>query len=187
MAPPSDAYGTAITEYMTLFAGYKTPFAADHSGPEAIAGGPKDDVLRGRGGNDTLEGEGGDDRLKGGNGADWLDGGEGGDSLAGGKGRDVFRFADTPDPGDHDLIKDFRPGRDRIELDRDVFSALPVGPLDAGMFRSGQAKDGDDHILYDRATGALRYDADGNGDGDAVVIAIIAGHDRPTHDDIVVA
>ena len=115
MAPPSDAYGTAITEYMTLFAGYKTPFTADHSGGEAIAGGPKDDVLRGRGGNDTLEGEGGDDRLKGGNGADLLDGGEGGDSLAGGKGRDVFRFADTPDPGDARPDQGFpaRPGPDR--------------------------------------------------------------------------
>lgn len=187
VAPPSDAYGTAITEYMTLFAGYDTPFTADHSGPEAIAGGPKDDVLRGRGGNDTLEGGGGDDRLKGGNGADLLDSGAGGDSLAGGKGRDVFRFADKPDADAADAVTDFRSGRDSIELDHDVFAALPGGPLEAGMFQSGQAKDGDDYVLYDRATGALRYDADGNGDGDAVVIAIIAVHDRPTHDDIMVA
>jgi hypothetical protein len=186
VAPPSDAYGTAITEYMTLFASYKTPFTADHSGPEAIAGGPKDDVLRGHGGSDTLEGGGGDDRLKGGNGADLLDGDAGGDSLAGGKGRDVFRFADAPQPATPDLIRDFRPGRDGIELDGDVFAALPAGPLDADMFRTGRAKDADDHILFDRASGALRYDADGNGDGDAVTIAIIAGHDRPTYGDIVV-
>lgn len=187
VAPPSDAFGTAITEYMTLFAGYDTPFTADHSGAESIAGGPKDDVLRGRGGNDTLEGRGGDDRLKGGNGADLIDGGAGDDSLAGGKGRDVFRFADKPDSGAADVVTDFRSGRDGIELDGDVFAALPGGLLDAAMFRSGQAKDGDDYILYDRASGALSYDADGSGDEDAITIVIITGRDRPEHDDIVVA
>jgi len=188
VAPPADAYGTAITEYMTLFAGYKTPFSADHSGAEAIAGGPKDDVLRGRGGGDTLRGLAGDDRRKGGTGKDLLDGGAGTDTLAGGKGRDVFHFGDATGPDGADIVTDFRSGRDRIELDSDVFAAIPVGPLDAGMFRGGtKAGDGDDHILFDRASGALRYDADGSGDGDAVVIAVIDGHDRPRHDDIVVA
>jgi Ca2+-binding RTX toxin-like protein len=187
VAAPSDAYGTSITEYMTLFAGYDTPFTADHSGAESIAGGPKGDVLRGRGGNDTLEGSGGDDRLKGGKGADLIDGGDGDDSLAGGRGRDVFRFADTPDSDAADVVTDFRSGRDGIELDGDVFAALPGGLLDAGMFRSGQAKDGDDYILYDRASGALSYDADGSGNDDPVVVATLAGGKRMSHDDIVVA
>lgn len=188
VAPPADAYGTAITEYMTLFAGYKTPFSADHSGAEAIAGGPRDDVLRGRGGGDTLRGLAGDDRLKGGTGKDILDGGAGTDTLAGGKCRDVFHFGEATGSDAADIVTDFRSGRDRIELDRDVFAALPAGPLDAGVFRAGKtARDADDHILFERASGALRYDADGSGDGEAVVIAIIAGHDRPVHDDIVVA
>jgi Ca2+-binding RTX toxin-like protein len=187
VAPPADAYGTAITEYMTLFAGYRTPFKADHSGGEDIAGGPKGDVLRGRGGNDTLRGGGGDDRLKGGNGADLLDGGSGIDRLAGGKGRDVFRLADQPDSDAADVLTGFRSGRDTIELDRDAFAALPAGPLAAGMFRSGKAKDGDDHILHDNATGALRYDPDGSGKADAVTIVIVAGGRSVSHDDIVVA
>jgi Ca2+-binding RTX toxin-like protein len=186
VAPPSDAYGTAITEYMRLFAGYDTPFAADHAGAETIAGGPKRDILRGFGGADTLLGNDGDDRLKGGRGADLLDGGMGGDRLAGAIGRDVFRFADTPDPDAPDVVRDFRSGRDMIELDRGVFAVLPPGPLDAAMFRAGKARDEDDHILLDRA-GALRYDSDGSGGEDAVLIAIIAGHDRPIHADIVVA
>ncbi len=188
VAPPADAYGTAITEYMTLFAGYRTPFTADHSGAEAVAGGPKDDILRGFGGADTLRGLAGDDRLKGGTGKDFLDGGAGADRLAGGKGRDVFHFGDAPEPGAPDRIKDFRSGRDTIELDADVFSALPRGVLDAAMLRAGKsAVDGNDHILYERASGALRYDADGSGEGDAVIIAILAGRPTVTHDDIVVA
>lgn len=186
VGPPADAYGTAITEYMTLFAGYPTPFAADHSGGESIAGGPDADILRGFGGGDALLGLAGDDRLKGGRGKDLLDGGMGGDTLAGGRGGDVFRFADAPEAGAPDRILDFRAGRDGIELDAAVFSALPEGLLDSSMFRSGQAKDGDDHILHDGATGALRYDADGSGDGDAVVIAILARGRSVAHDDIVV-
>ena len=187
VSPPADPYGTSITEYMTLFAGYDTPFKADHSGGESISGGPKGDILRGFGGGDTLNGLAGDDRLKGGSGKDLLDGGPGADRLAGGKGRDVFHFADLPEAGGPDRIKDFRSGRDTIQLDSDVYDALTAGPLDASTFRSGkEAKDGDDHILYDRATGALRYDADGNGDGDAITVAIIAGGRSLSHDDIVV-
>ena len=186
VAPPKDAYGTAITEYMTLFSGYDTPFAADHSRGETIAGGPTDDILRGFGGKDRLSGEGGDDRLKGGPGADFIDGGEGGDWLSGGRGSDVFRFASLPDSGEHDLIRDFRAGRDTIVLDGDVFSVLPLGPLDADMFRAGNAKDGDDHILYGRATGALRYDEDGSANGDAAIFAVLAGHTRLAAADIVV-
>lgn len=184
--PPEDVFGTPVTEYIKLFAGYRTPFTADHSGGETIAGGPKGDILRGFGGADTLRGLAGDDRLKGGAGRDLLDGGEGGDRLIGGRGGDVFRFADTPDPGAPDVLREFRSGRDAIELDHGVFAALPVGQLAAGMFSSDKARDADDHIILDRTTGALRYDPDGSGAEEAVVVAIIMGRDRPTHDDIVV-
>lgn len=124
---------------------------------------------------------------KGGSGKDLLDAGPGADRLAGGKGGDVFRFADAPEAGGPDRIKDFRSGPDTIELSGEVYDALPAGPLDAAMFRAGkEARDGDDHILYDRATGALRYDADGSGDGDPVLIAILADARRLVHGDIVV-
>jgi len=178
VSPPSDPYGTPIVEYMTLFAGFDTPFTANHAGGEAITGGPKADILRGFGG---------DDRLKGLAGKDILDGGSGGDRLAGGKGGDVFRFSDLPEADTPDRIKDFRPGRDKIALDADVFPTLAKGPLDAAMFRLGkEARDGDDHILYHRKSGTLLYDADGDGEGNALVIAIVADARRISPDDIVV-
>ena len=89
---PKDGYGTPVTEYLETFAGYDTPFAADHSGAEQIGGGPYADILRGFGGDDSLDGSGGDDRLKGGAGNDLIDGGAGHDRLVGGRGNDAFRF-----------------------------------------------------------------------------------------------
>ena len=53
---------------------------------------------------------------------------------------------------------------DRIWLDNAAFRALVNGALPAGSFHLGtSAADGDDYILYDQATGILRYDADGTG------------------------
>lgn len=47
-----------------------------------------------------------------------------------------------------------------------------TGVLSADAFRLGKiAQDATDRILYDRKTGALYFDADGNGAGEAVQFA----------------
>ncbi|MCV3764245.1 GH12 family glycosyl hydrolase domain-containing protein [Rhizobium sp. TRM95796] len=119
------------------------------------------DLLKGDGGRDRLFGKGGDDRLHGRGGDDYLDGGAGADLLSGGGGKDVFVF-------DHigkeiDTVRDFSSDHDRIELDADVFAALGKGELDAGEFRQGKVFGDATRILYIRETGALFYDADGDG------------------------
>lgn len=196
VSSPKDGYGTTITEYLTLFSGYKTPFKADHGAGEAIAGGPAADVLRGRGGKDALDGNAGDDTLKGGKGKDTLDGGSGSDLLDGGRGSDrltggddadTFRFAGKLRKLGADTIVDFVPGEDVIALRHKTFKALDVGDLDPDVFRYGDAaKQGDDHVLYDQATGVLRYDKNGDKAGGVVTIAVLAGHPALTADDILV-
>lgn len=86
--------------------------------PETLAGDDGADRLLGRGGADVLRGGAGNDRLYGGAGADTLSGGPGRDRLAGGAGADVFVFApgDTGTGGARDLILDFDPAADRIDL-----------------------------------------------------------------------
>ncbi len=171
---PADAYGTPLAEYFTLFKGYATPFTFDHGGPDTLSGGVRDDVLRGRGGDDRLHGRGGDDVLKGGRGDDVLDGGRGSDLLVGGRGSDEFRFTASLVRGEVDTIRDFKPGRDTIVLDSRVFKALDKGALEPDAFARGKAaRDGDDHILYHRKSGALCYDANGDAPGGVTKFAIL--------------
>ena len=84
------------------------------TGNDLIFGGPGDDNIRGGAGRDTLDGGVGDDTLNGGRGADVINGGRGANVLKGGGGRDtfVFEFFD----GEADTIRDFRTGRDTIDL-----------------------------------------------------------------------
>ena len=171
---PQDAYNTTVTEYLSLFAGYQTPFSVDHSGNETIRGGPHFDVLRGFAGNNVLKGRGGHDRLKGGSGDDLLDGGKGRDVLKGGSGDDTFFFR-AKLTGKPDDIRDFSPGHDTIALDHKVFTLLAKGALDDGAFHIGaSAHQADDRIVYDDSTGALSYDGNGTGDGGATVFAVLA-------------
>jgi hemolysin type calcium-binding protein len=53
---PADGNGTSANEYMTVFEGFQTPFAAEHNKAEIIEGGAGKDVLTGFGGDDTLNG-----------------------------------------------------------------------------------------------------------------------------------
>ncbi|MDD7911550.1 M10 family metallopeptidase C-terminal domain-containing protein [Pseudovibrio exalbescens] len=122
-------------------------------------------------------GEAGNDRLFGGKGNDLLDGGLGADFLVGGKGEDTFRFSTELGADNIDRIKDFNVEDDVIMLDSDIFSELGgKGQLDLMAFHksaAGVSQDANDRIIYDTDSGALFYDADGSGDGEAIQFATL--------------
>lgn len=91
------------------------------SGDDRLEGGKGGDRLYGGEGQDKLKGQKGHDVMKGGSGGDQLNGGPGADTLNGGSGADVFIFA--PEHG-KDLIQDFLPGTDILDLSR-VAGGLP--------------------------------------------------------------
>ncbi|WP_161596933.1 M10 family metallopeptidase [Rhizobium glycinendophyticum] len=163
------------------------------SGANTLDGGAGNDTLYGQGGNDTLLGNTGNDtlyggegndRLDGGIGDDWLYGGLGNDTLTGGAGADMFVFAEMG-AGNADRITDFTSGTDKILLDSMVFTDLgSVGPLLEAAFGSGStATTADQRILHDQSTGALYYDADGSGSGEATIFAYVKVGQILTHDD----
>jgi Ca2+-binding RTX toxin-like protein len=120
--------------------------------------------LKGMNGNDILEGRGGNDKIDGGAGNDRIHGGLGSDNLTGGAGRDTFHF-DTALGGGIDRIVAFSTRDDRIALDGDIFTALAGSSrlASSAFYIGSSAKAADDRIIYNKSTGALSYDADGNG------------------------
>lgn len=145
-------------------------------GNDVLDGGAGNDVLDGGKGNDVLKGGKGDDRLKGGKGDDTLFGGKGKDKLTGGAGKDVFVFNVKLKEDNADKITDFTSGEDTIRLKKSIVSNLKTGVLKKRNFAKnadGQALDRNDFIVYNASTGALLYDADGNGSGAAVEIATL--------------
>ena len=134
-------------------------------GHDRLWGGDGDDRLSGGKGNDRLVGGAGSDTLLGGSGADRLIGGPGADELRGGGGADVFVFnaARESRPGAADVIADFAPGTDRIDL----------SGIDANSERGGhQSFDFIDGAAFSHSPGELRnagglLSADLDGDGRA--------------------
>jgi Ca2+-binding RTX toxin-like protein len=111
-------------------------------------------------------------QITSGAGSDLLDGREGDDVLIGGTGADYFLFDTALVPHNVDTLSDFLSGQDRILLDHGVFNALGMGVLDPAAFVVGTAAQSpEDRIVYDPASGAVWYDADGNGSGAAVQFA----------------
>lgn len=165
------------------------------AGSDALYGFDGNDELYGGGGNDKgsilvphvntyttntydtvkagLYGGDGDDLVDGGGGDDLVAGGNGNDVLHGGRGGDQFLF-DTAlsKTGNVDRIADFSRGEgDKILLSADIFDAIGSG-LDKKEFVIGKkAKDGNDHIIFNKKNGAIAYDDDGKGGAKAVVFA----------------
>ncbi|MGD9978957.1 MAG: calcium-binding protein, partial [Hyphomonadaceae bacterium] len=99
----------------------------------------------------------------------------GSDRLAGGAGADAFVFSTALGAGNVDEITDFSVVDDTIQLDRSIFTAIGSGALDPDAFHIGSAAaDAEDRIVYNSATGALYYDADGSGAGAAVLFATLS-------------
>ncbi|WP_136645058.1 calcium-binding protein [Tabrizicola sp. YIM 78059] len=115
--------GAGITR-LTLDPGLLAPIQL--AGPEAA-------TLTGSAAGDMLLGGDGDDLLSGGAGADILSDGGGSDTLYGGAGADIFVLARDGTP---DLIADFQPGMDRIDLSAwgriHSLAALTITPTATG-------------------------------------------------------
>ena len=134
------------------------------SGAEALDGTAGSDTIDGIGGADKLYGWAGSDIIDGGSGSDYLYGGLGVDVLTGGDGNDKFVFNAALNGG-IDRVTDFVHGSDTFRLENSVFTTLgAAGSLPSSAFYSGSAAhDATDRIIYNPATGALTYDADGTG------------------------
>nr|WP_316654903.1 calcium-binding protein [uncultured Gellertiella sp.] len=119
-------------------------------------------------------------RLVGNGGNNRLDGGLGNDKLTGGAGKDSFVFSTKLNASANiDHITDFYGPDDTFELDHKIFSKLKTGNLAANAFvanTSGTATHATDRIVYNSANGKLYYDADGNGSGAAMLIAVLDNH-----------
>ncbi len=154
-------------------------------GNDRLSGSRFNDTLDGGAGNDRLLGDIGDDSLAGGPGCDHIRGGAGDDVVMGGAGRDwlsggtghdAFVFDTAPGPENVDRILDFRSDDDVFRLDSSVFAGLEAGALDAESFVIGTAAvDGNDRIVYDKNSGALLFDADGNGGAAAIRFTTVTG------------
>jgi Ca2+-binding RTX toxin-like protein len=116
-----------------------------------------------------------DETLIGNDAVNQLAGYRGNDTLTGGLGRDNFLFNTAINEASNvDTITDFTPVDDTMRLDNAVFTALANGKLPASQFALGAvALDGNDHVLYDPATGAVRYDNDGVGGASAKQFATL--------------
>jgi Ca2+-binding RTX toxin-like protein len=143
--------------------------------PAPVPTNPSVDVMRtfnGTDGADDMRGKSTNDLLLGGKGDDRLNGAFGHDVLFGGEGNDVFVFnRNANTQGNSDIVRDFTPGQDSIELFGAKLKSLAGGLTSDNLFFGEHAQDGNDFLVYNRASGDLFYDRDGSGNSTAQLLA----------------
>jgi len=116
-----------------------------------------------------------------------LIGGLGNDTLRGRGGADTFVFNTALGADNVDHIVDFSALDDQIELSATIFG-LARGALAADAFHLGSAaRDANDRILYDQATGQLYLDRDGSGVRAAELFAILDNRPTISADDFLIS
>lgn len=143
--------------------------------------------IAGLGGNDSLFGNAGRNTLNGGTGNDWLAGQLGRDTLVGGTGADKFIFSTALNASsDVDQIRDFTHGWDDIVLSKAVFAKLGFA-VEASELRLGTvAKDANDFLVYNKATGDLFFDFNGSAKGGHTMFADFKPGTVLTFDDFLI-
>jgi Ca2+-binding RTX toxin-like protein len=141
----------------------------------------------GNGSDNVIKGNLAANVIDGGLGADTISGGAGNDTLTGGAGLDIFIFnAQLSAATNKDVITDFTAVDDTIKLENTglgLFTTLALGNLAATAFAAnatGATTTAAQKIIYNTATGALYYDADGNGVGAAIQFATLGSVTHPT-------
>jgi hypothetical protein len=137
----------------------------------------------------SAAGNAGNNVLIGNSGNNTFYGNLGNDTLTGGAGSDFFVFNTALNAAtNRDTITDFNVVADTIQLENAIYTSLTAtGTLNAAFLRIGAAAtDANDYIIYNSATGALSYDADGNGAGAAIQFAALSTGLALTNADFVV-
>jgi Ca2+-binding RTX toxin-like protein len=146
---------------------------------QTFIGTSKADVFIGNGGNDTLTGGGG---------ADVFVFGKVYEQVVTGSATTVQTYTNTAfNLTGVDTITDFTRGTDKLELHLDQYSNL--AGFNASMLRvnaTGTAQDANDYLVYNTTTKTLSYDADGNGSGAKVDIAILTGVNTLSTSDFII-
>ena len=162
------------------------------NGNDALTGNAGNDRLIGDDNNDTLNGGIGNDVLNGGTQNDTLFGGPGNDDLTGGANNDFFVFNTALNAAtNRDAVRDFSHVDDTFRLENAIFTKLGGGAgahqLNPAFFRAGAAAaDANDYIVYNRASGVLFYDANGNAAGGAIAFALLVNRPVLAANDFVV-
>lgn len=145
---------------------------------------------------DALFGTSASDRLSGSGSGEFIYGKAGRDTISGGLGSDHFVFDTAPNARTNvDTITDFMPGADHLAFAVSVYTGLAgltTSEALTAAFLSApgatSARDADDRLIYNAATGALYYDPDGTGALAATQIAQLGTSSFPqlSADDILI-
>jgi len=201
-----DVNGDGVRDFSIELTGLKNLTASDFTGVTSPVTQPptsplptssvklgtyRSDRLDGTNSDDVLDGLGGNDRLNGGNGNDTLIGGTGRDILTGGSGRDVFQFKAVSEMGTYanarDIITDFTPGQDRIDLSK-IDADSRVSGDQAFTFLAG------DDTIFTKRPGEVAWHTEGdrtivqgdiNGDGRHDFEIQLSGHIDLTQGDFI--
>jgi serralysin len=152
-------YGLAGSDWLTA-----------HRAGIALYGGSGDDVLQGVGATE----------MHGGSGRDYIRLHDDGDVATGGGGVDTFVLVFNDSDASARHITDFDARTEEISIidNSGLFEAFGSGPTGAQYFYSGEgagavAQTADHYFVFDRSSGALYYDPDGNGATTQIQIAWI--------------
>lgn len=176
----------------------------DEPAPPVAPAPPADKLLLGNlilgtDGNDRFDGTAEIDYIYGLAGDDVFNNSPDRDILTGGAGRDTFNFqlefieADGIailgfDPSSIDIIEDFVSGEDKIGFKGEFVLSSPSIVLADGNLVQGPgaiASDANDNFIFDSLSGALYYDADGNGSAAAQQFATLHGVTHLAASDII--
>jgi Ca2+-binding RTX toxin-like protein len=144
----------------------------------SLTGDKYDNLMWGDSGNDILIGDSGNDTLIGWAGKDTFYGGLGNDALDGGRyndSNDTFVFNSKLGPTNIDTLYDFVGGLDKLAIDDAIFTKLKNDRDLSDNFTINIATTAKHYLIYNNLTGALFYDADGNGKGAVVQFVTLTG------------
>jgi polysaccharidase protein len=165
-----------------------TPSSDPASDPTPTDSQPPYNQITGTNANNTIRGTSGTDKIDGLGGNDFLLGKGGNDILTGGSGKDTFAFDTAPNRSTNLVtITDFNPADDQVRLENAVFTKFTyTGGISSSDFQNGQPDDSNDYVWYDRSSGTLYYDSDGNGSAASTPFAVLPNKPALTYADFIV-